>query len=136
VKNIARIFKRVNLLEYKSPDDYFSVYDFHKVLAYAFLYSALNRTPIEEMTISIVETRYPRELFRYIGEDKNRSISESSPGIYGVSGYPVAIQVIECKKLDLRENLSMAEGADKRLERGCGGDYIRGEPKEGQGRTA
>jgi hypothetical protein len=44
-KNIARIFRKINLLEYKSPDDYFSVHDFYKVLGYAFLYAALNKTP-------------------------------------------------------------------------------------------
>ncbi|MDR1636953.1 MAG: hypothetical protein LBR93_06415 [Treponema sp.] len=44
-KNIARIFKRINVLEYKSPEDYFSVYDFYKVLSYAYLYAALNKTP-------------------------------------------------------------------------------------------
>jgi hypothetical protein len=43
-KNIARIFKRVNILEYKSPGDYCSVADFHKVLTYAFLYST-RRSP-------------------------------------------------------------------------------------------
>jgi hypothetical protein len=131
-KNIARIFKQVNLLEYKSPDDYFSVYDFHKVLAYAFLYSALNRTPIEEMTISIVETRYPRELFKYIEENKNRQVSESSPGIYGISGYPVAIQVIECKKLDLRENLWL-KGLTKDLNAAAAGTILEESRKKGKG---
>jgi hypothetical protein len=38
-KNIAAIFRRENILEFKSPDDSLSVADFHKVLAYAHLYS-------------------------------------------------------------------------------------------------
>jgi hypothetical protein len=104
-KNIARIFKQVNLLEYKNPDDYFSVYDFFKVFGYACLYAALNKIDIRDMTISIVETRHPRDLFTYIEEDRNCRIVENFPGIYGISGYPITLQVIESKKLSLPENL-------------------------------
>jgi hypothetical protein len=104
-KNIARIFKRVNILEYKSPEDYFSVYDFYKVLSYAYLYAALNRIDTREMTVSIIETRHPRELFAYFGEEKNVSVTETSPGVYVVSGYPIGIQVIESKRLPFGENL-------------------------------
>jgi hypothetical protein len=103
-KNIARIFKRINLLEYKSPEDYFSISDFHKVLGYAFLYASFNQTLIEEMTISIIETRHPRDLLKYLGEQRC-SVTESSPGVYIVSGHLVAIQIIECQKLTLKENL-------------------------------
>jgi hypothetical protein len=104
-KNIARIFKRVNILEYKSPEDYFSVYDFYKVLGYAYLYAALNKTDTGEMTVSVIETRHPRELFAYFGEEKNCAVEETSPGIYVVGGYPVSIQVIESRKLPFEENL-------------------------------
>jgi hypothetical protein len=104
-KNIARIFKRVNLLEYKSPEDYVSVGDFYKVLGYAFLYAALNRTPVEEMTVSIIESRYPRELFKYLRETAKCGVAESSPGIYAITGYPAVVQVIDSKKLSLGENL-------------------------------
>jgi hypothetical protein len=131
-KNIARIFKKVNLLEYKSPDDYFSVYDFYKVLAYAYLYATLNQTRIEDMTISIVETRYPRELFRYIAEDKNRGVNESSPGIYVISGYPVTIQVIECKKLPLPENLWF-KGLTKDLNAAAAGIILEESRKRTKG---
>jgi hypothetical protein len=104
-KNIAQIFKRINILEYKSPEDYFSVYDFYKVLSYAFLYAALNKTDIGELTVSIIETRHPRDLLSYFGEEANCVVDETSPGIYVIKGYPVAIQVIESKKLPLSENL-------------------------------
>jgi hypothetical protein len=95
----------VNLLEYKSPEDYFSVYDFYKVLSYAYLYAALNKTDMRDMTISIIETRHPRELFAYFEGEKNCTVAETSAGVYVVSGYPVVIQVIESKKLPLSENL-------------------------------
>jgi hypothetical protein len=104
-KNIAQIFKRINILEYKSPEDYFSVYDFYKVLSYAYLYAALNKTGMRDLTISIIETRHPRDLLIYFEGEANCRVEEASPGIYVVSGYPVAIQVIESKKLPLSENL-------------------------------
>jgi hypothetical protein len=104
-KNIARIFKRVNILEYKSPEDYFSVYDFYKVLSYVYLYAALNKTDTRGMTVSVIETRHPRELFAYFEGEKNCTVAETSPGIYVFGGYPVAVQVIESKKLSFEENL-------------------------------
>jgi len=39
-KNIASIFRKENIIEYKSPDDYVSVDDFYKVYGYACLYSS------------------------------------------------------------------------------------------------
>jgi hypothetical protein len=104
-KNIALVFKQVNILEYKSPEDYFSVYDFYKVLSYAFLYAALNKTVMEDLTVTVIETRHPRELFTYIEKDGNHKVEEFSSGIYHITGYPLTIQVIESKKLPLPENL-------------------------------
>jgi hypothetical protein len=53
-KPIGAIFRAVNVVEYKSPGDYLSIEDFHKVGAYARLYSALNGTAITDMTITYV----------------------------------------------------------------------------------
>jgi hypothetical protein len=92
-------------LEYKSPDDYFSVYDFYKVLSYAFLYAALNKVPVEDMTLSIIETRHPWGLFKYLEDAGRGGISETAPGIHQITGYPLAIQVIESKKLSVEVNL-------------------------------
>jgi hypothetical protein len=78
-KNIARIFLGVNILEYKSPDDYFSVFDFYKVLSYAFLYASLHRVLPEDLTLSIIETRHPRELLKHIGE-RGGGIAETGAG--------------------------------------------------------
>jgi hypothetical protein len=104
-KNIAQVFKGVNILEYKSPEDYVSVYDFYKALSYAYLYAALNKADTRDMTVSVIETRYPKDLFLYLGGERNCAVTETSPGVYVVSGYPVTIQVIESKKLPFEENL-------------------------------
>jgi hypothetical protein len=130
-KNIARIFRRVNILEYKSPDDYFSVYDFYKVLSYAFLYAALNKTALDELTLSIIETRHPRELFKYLEEGGHGGISETAPGIYRITGYPLGIQVIESKKLPLEENLWL-KGLTKDLNPATAGSILEESRKKGE----
>ena len=40
-KNIGRIFRQYNIVEYKSPDDYLSIDDFYKVYAYCCLYKSI-----------------------------------------------------------------------------------------------
>jgi hypothetical protein len=131
-KNIARIFKRINLLEYKSPEDYFSLYDFYKVLGYVCLYAALNKTVLEEMTLSIVETRHPRELFKYFEERKGHRVRETSAGIYVVSGYPVSIQIIESKRLSLSENLWLT-GLNNDLNSAAASIILKESRKKGKG---
>jgi hypothetical protein len=74
-------------LEYKSPEDYFSVHDFYKVLSYAYLYAALNKTDTRDMTVSVIETRHPRDLLAYF-EGENCAVSEISAGVYVVSRRP------------------------------------------------
>ena len=39
-KNIGRIFRTYNIVEYKSPEDYLSIDDFYKVYGYACFYKA------------------------------------------------------------------------------------------------
>ncbi|MDR1637878.1 MAG: hypothetical protein LBR93_11145, partial [Treponema sp.] len=78
---------------------------FYKVLSYAYLYAALNKTDTREMTVSVIGTRHPRELFAYFGEEQNVSVTETSAGVYVVGGYPVGVQVIESKRLPFEENL-------------------------------
>jgi len=67
-KNIASIFRKENIIEYKSPDDYVSVDDFYKVYGYACLYSALNKVDIKDLTLTFVESHYPRELLKHLQE--------------------------------------------------------------------
>jgi hypothetical protein len=104
-KNIARMFRADNIVEYKSPDDYFSVKDFLKVYAYANLYAAITpNVDLADLTLTFIESRHPRKLLRYLSDVRSYIIEETSPGIYKVSGDYVPIQVIESKKLPVNEN--------------------------------
>jgi hypothetical protein len=67
-KNIAAIFRAVNLFEYKSPGDYVSVADFYKVYGYACLYASFNNIPVTDLSLSFVESRYPREFLTHLSE--------------------------------------------------------------------
>ena len=116
-KNIATIFRKVNLVEYKSPDDHVSVKDFYKVYGYACQYIQLkeNKTiDISDLTLSFVESHYPQELVRHLIEKKNFTVEESHPGIYTVKGDIVPIQLIDSRKLSAEENLWLKE-LDNRL---------------------
>jgi hypothetical protein len=105
-KNIAKIFRSDNLLEFKSPEDYLSVRDFLKVYAYACLYAAI--TPDVELsgvTLTFVEQRHPRELIGYLTKERHYGVEETGPGIYVVRGDYLPIQIIETKRLPVEENL-------------------------------
>jgi hypothetical protein len=104
-KNIAAIFKTDNIIEYKSPDDYASVHDLHKLYAYAYLYAYLNKRNITDLSLTIVETVHPRELIRYFRDVRGFSIEETFSGIYVVSGDVFPIQIIESKKLSAPDNI-------------------------------
>jgi hypothetical protein len=104
-KNIAAIFRRENIVEYKSPGDYVSVEDFYKVYGYACLYASLNKTPVTDLTITFVETRYPRELVKHLREVRGYGVEEKGEGIYLVTGDIIPIQIIESKRLSAAENI-------------------------------
>ena len=104
-KNIAAIFREVNLLEYKSPDDYVSVEDFYKVYAYACLYASFEKTAIDSLTISFIESRRPEKLIEHLKGVRRYSVEENSPGIYTVMGDILPIQIIDSRKLSEEENL-------------------------------
>jgi len=104
-KNIAAIFREVNLIEYKSPDDYVSVSDFYKVYAYACLYASLNEVSITNLTISFIVSRYPKELLKHLKKIRRYKLEKISPGIYTVKGDILPIQIIDSKQLPSEENL-------------------------------
>jgi len=105
-KNIGRIFRSDNLLEYKSPEDHFSIKDFFKMYAYANLYAAIDSgIDLSDLTLTFVGSKHPRTLFRYLTKTRGYTVQETSIGIYQVTGDYLPIQIIETKKLSEKENL-------------------------------
>jgi hypothetical protein len=103
---IAAMFREHNILEYKSPKGYISVFGFHKVLGYAYIYSALNEIPLEDITITFIEDHYPVKLFkRLIGAGYR--IEEKQAGIYSIQGDRMftAVQFIVRKRISAKDNI-------------------------------
>ena len=53
-KNIAAIFRKVNILEYKSPGISVSIREFYHVYGYACLYQSLERVSMSSITLTFV----------------------------------------------------------------------------------
>jgi hypothetical protein len=104
-KNIASFFRENNVFEYKSPDTSLSVADFYKAYGYVCLYAALEKLPVTDLTLSFVETRYPRDVLRHLRDVRGYRIEETQDGIYRISGDIIPIQIIESKKLSAEGNV-------------------------------
>ena len=113
-KNIAAIFRKHNIVEYKSPGSYVSVRDFYKVCAYVYLYAYLESVDITEITLTFVESRSPRKLLLYLKNLPNYHIEETQNGVYTVSGGVVPIQIVNSRKLSDEDNFWL-KNLDDRL---------------------
>ena len=114
---IGRIFRKYNILEYKSPDDSLNIDAFYKAGAYASLYKAYGETVDErkacDMTVSIIRETRPDGLFAYF---KNHGIQMEKPyqGIYYVMDavlFPT--QIIVSKELDRKNHIWLRALSDK-----------------------
>lgn len=89
-KNIGRIFRKYNLVEYKSPTDYVSVDTFYKVYGYACFYKAdtdkADTISVDEITITLFGSRYPQKLIKHLKNVRGYSIEKQEDGIYYVYG--------------------------------------------------
>ncbi|MCL2832675.1 MAG: hypothetical protein FWD78_05860 [Treponema sp.] len=104
-KNIASIFREVNLLEYKNPEDYISVNDFYKVYAYACLYASFEKVPVTNLTITLIENRRPRDLLAHLRDIRGYKVEKNNHGIYIINGDILPIQIINSRELSPEENL-------------------------------
>ena len=106
---IGRIFKRYNILEYKSPEKSHTVNSFFKVVSYAGLLQSNTQReqeiPPEEITITLIGDRYPRRLLAYLKRRHRIGIEQAYPGIYYVDGLLFPMQVIVQRELDKGENV-------------------------------
>ena len=107
-KNIGQIFRRYNLIEYKSPGDYLSIDDFYKVYAYACLYKCnagkVEQIKVDEMTITFVCHRYPRKMIKYLMQYRGFSIRRKEEGIWLIEGDEFVMQMIVTSKLSKEKN--------------------------------
>lgn len=109
---IGHIFKKYNVIEYKSPDDGLTIDDYYKTMGYACLYKGLGASvdeiPARELTVSIFRESYPRELFEKMRE-LGLEIEEHYPGIYYISGDQTMFdtQIVVTRQLEKRAHRTL-----------------------------
>ena len=129
-KNIGQIFRTYNILEYKASDDYLSVNDFYKVYGYACFYQSQTGKVAEidpaELTVTFVCSHYPRRMLAHVRNARGITARLREPGIYDLTGDPIAMQLIVTKRLskennfwlqNLRNDLRPGEEIDTLIER-------------------
>jgi hypothetical protein len=83
---IGKIFRGINIMEYKSPTDYVSIDDFYKVSAYAYLLKSDADTEdavkFEDMTISLVSSKVRRLVFEHLKNNRGYEVTKQADGIY------------------------------------------------------
>ncbi len=107
-KNIGRIFRQYNIIEYKSPKDDLNIDDFYKTYAYACIYKsdteAVDRIQVTELTISFVCYHYPRAMLNKLERDRCIAVEGVDDGIYYLLGDAIPIQLIVVPALSKENN--------------------------------
>lgn len=107
-KNIGRIFRKHNIIEYKAPDDYLSINDFYKVYGYTCFYQADTRKVMEidpeELTITFACGHYPRKMLQHLKTTRGLRVEKQESGIYYILGDMIPMQVLVTKKLSKEDN--------------------------------
>ena len=107
-KNIGRIFREYNIIEYKSPEQYLSIDAFYKVLGYACFYKAdvqyVDTIKAEKITISYVSKSYPRKLIQHLKSVRGYRLVSKDKGIWYIEGGMFPMQLIVTSKLSEEDN--------------------------------
>lgn len=117
IKNeIGRLFRKYNIIEYKSPKDELNINTLYKVGAYTSLYKAYGDTVDErradEITTSLIRKAKPVKLFRYFEEHGIR-LENPFKGIYYVKdGVLFPTQIVVTKELNPQEHIWLAALSD------------------------
>ena len=107
-KNIGRIFRQYNIIEYKSPEDDLDIDDFYKTYAYACLYKSdtesVDLISADELTITFVCYHYPRNMLHKLEQDRKMAVQQQASGIYYLIGDAIPIQLVIVPKLSKEHN--------------------------------
>ncbi len=116
-KSIGRIFRQYNIVEYKSPEDYFSINDFYKVMAYACIYQSNTKKVMEispeELTLTFVCSAYPGKVVRHLQKQYGARVREADQGIFYIEGMMFPMQILLTDRLSKEEYVWLS-----RLRRG------------------
>ena len=115
-KAIFKIFRRINILEYKNPHDSLNERVLRKICGYANLYIGVAEhegdRPANEVTLSVFRAVKNPELFDDL--ERNGNLEKSAPGIYRVTGITdLPFQIIITDELDREEYTAYRALTDK-----------------------
>ena len=114
-KNIARIFKTLNLLEIKGIGSSINIDSYYKTIGYAGLliaqmgksdsssrgyqYSSL------DVSLTLLSCHYPRKLMNHLKQERKLPVAKISNGVYYINKETFHIQIIVTKELSSEDNL-------------------------------
>lgn len=106
---IGKMFKKYNLLEFKSPKDSLNYNTFLKGIAYACLYKSyekhVDEIPLSEITLTFIRENPPIKLLKTLKEN-DFPVEEVAKGIYYINRYcEFPIQIIVTKELDENQHI-------------------------------
>lgn len=114
---VAKLFRRINVIEYKNPTDTLNYIQYYKTVSYACLYIGNidlkdNLRP-DDVTVSIFRDSCPKKLFQQLRE-LGCAVTEYKPGIYYVTGNVLfSTQIVVISQLDGDEYLAFKALSDK-----------------------
>ena len=111
IKNaIGHIFRKHNIVEYKSPGDGMTVDDFYKCVAYACLYKStgesVNAIAGDELSITMIRESYPKSMMREL-KRLGIGFAEYDSGIYYSQNFFIPSQLIVTQELGPDEHRSL-----------------------------
>lgn len=115
-KNIGKIYRKHNIIEYKSPTDYLSIDDFYKVFGYACFYKAdtekVDEIKVKEITVTYVCKKYPHKVAEHLEKELGLRIERAEDGIHYVHGLWFPMQLVITSRLSPKENLWLSSLTD------------------------
>ena len=108
-RNIGRIFRQYNVVEYKGIKDYISINDFYKSIGYACLLQS-NTERVQEIlpsqvTVTLAGEHYPRSLHVFLEKAYGVHMEEEAPGIYYIKGLLFPLQILVIRELSKEDNI-------------------------------
>ena len=116
-KNIARIFRTLNLIEIKGVGSTVNTDSYYKTIGYAGLLidqiGKRNQHSSLDVSLTLLSCRYPRKLMKHLRDERKLTVEKISPGVYHVNKETFNIQIIVTKELSPEENLYLRCLTDK-----------------------
>lgn len=125
---IGKIFRKHNIIEYKSPKDALGIDQFYKGISYVCLYKSLgtyvNEIDANELTLTFVREKYPSKLMGQLMA-LGYNVEEQYPGIFCISGNVMfPIQIVVSSKLEMLEHLSL-KVLSSDVNKNCAKTFVR-----------